>query len=658
MKFLLGAFAVLLPFFQFAKEKGIDEIIDNKFGDATGWFVKAIFYKIPFTESIQVPWVLIVLVVGALFFTIYFKFINITGFKTAIRIVRGKYDEIETGGADHVEASESVHTVDGDVIDTIRVEQDSEHIGEVSHFQALTAALSATVGLGNIAGVAVAISIGGPGATFWMIIAGMIGMASKFAECTLGVKYREIDENGTVYGGPMYYLSKGLRDRGLVKIGRVLAIVFAIMCIGGSFGGGNMFQSNQAFAMLESYTQDDITDDAKLEAAKDAQILYDYHVATDYKVLDVKKDSIRVVSTVDKKKVTEAFLKETLLEDSVMILNGAAKLTKADLNESLIGDKIAYVRPETYLGDIKAITADSVTLNDGQANMTVAKAGFIGNSKTTPLSGNGWIFGLIMAVFVGIVIIGGIKKIARVTDKIVPFMVGIYVVAALIILGMHFSEIPNAFGQIFSGAFTGLGIAGGTFGVLIQGFQRAAFSNEAGIGSASIAHSAVKTKYAASEGLVALLEPFIDTVLVCTMTALVLIISNGDGSIMTYGQGVNEGVEVTSRAFASNISWFPIVLTIAVVLFAFSTMISWSYYGYQAWSYLFGRSKRTEYTYKALFCIFVIVGAAVKLGSVLDFSDAMIFAMLVPNMIGLFLLAPRVKEELARFRTAIKEKVG
>lgn len=521
----------LVPFINFGAEQGIDEKIDKVFGEATGWFVEGIFYAIPFTDKIAVPWVLIVLIGGALFFTFYFKLINFTGFKTAIQIVRGKYDDIESGGDDHVESSDTVFTVDGDNPDTIRVEQDADHHGEVSHFQALTAALSATVGLGNIAGVAVALSIGGPGATFWMIIAGFIGMASKFTECTLGVKYREIGPDGKVYGGPMYYLKKGLHEKGMAGLGKLLAVLFAIMCIGGSFGGGNMFQSNQAFAMLESYT-------------------------------------------------------------------GGA---------------------------------------DG------------------PLGGYGWAFGIVMAVLVGIVIIGGIKKIAKVTDKIVPFMVVIYVGAALIIIGMRFDQIPGAFGQIFDGAFTGAGIAGGVFGVLIQGFRRAAFSNEAGIGSASIAHSAVKTKYAASEGLVALLEPFIDTVLVCTMTALVLIVTNGDNSIMTYGQEVKQGVEVTSAAFGSVISFFPLILTIAVILFAFSTMISWSYYGYQAWTFLFGRGKNVEYVYKGLFCLFVIVGAASQLGAVIDFSDAMIFAMLVPNMIGLFFLAPKAKQELSRFMNKIRE---
>ncbi len=481
----------------------------------------------------NVFWVLIVLLLGALFFTIYFGFINFRGFKTSINIVRGKYDNLEDGG--YVESSDTFPGSDKDEIednpDTIRVEGDHGE-GEVSHFQALTAALSATVGLGNIAGVAIALSIGGPGATFWMIVAGLLGMSSKFVECTLGVKYREIDENGTVYGGPMYYLSKGLKEIKAGGLGKVLAVLFAIMCIGGSFGGGNMFQSNQAFQMFESVT----------------------------------------------------------------------------------GGEESFIH------------------------------------------GNGWIFGLIMSVLVGIVIIGGIKKIAKVTDKIVPFMVGVYVLAALIILGMNVTLIPDAFGEIFGGAFTGAGITGGVIGVLIQGFKRAAFSNEAGIGSASIAHAAVKTKHAASEGLVALLEPFIDTVLVCTMTALVIVITNMGGDVMTYGTEIKAGVEATSDAFASQISWFPYVLAIAVILFAFSSMISWSYYGFQAWSYLFGKNKMTEYSYKFIFCLFTIIGAAASLGSVIDFSDAMIFAMLVPNMIGLVLLSPIVKKELQKYMKLIRAK--
>ena len=519
----------LLPIISFAQSQSWDQSINDWFARITGPIVATVFYPISIGGN-QIPIVLIVLIIGASFFTIKFNFVNITKFMTAINVVRGKYDDLD----EHTAAEGTVQTVEGDIPDTIKIEG---HHGEVSHFQALTAALSATVGLGNIAGVAVAISIGGAGATFWMIIAGLIGMSSKFVECTLGVKYRDIGPDGTVYGGPMYYLSKGFREKGWPKVGKGFAIFFAIMCIGGSFGGGNMFQANQAFEMLQS-------------------------------------------------------------------------------------------------------------ISGGQE-------GFLG--------GFGWLIGLIMAFFVAIVIIGGIKSIANVTDKIVPFMVGIYVLAALFVLFSNFSQIPNAFGQIFSGAFSPEGILGGFVGVLIQGFKRAAFSNEAGIGSASIAHSAVITKYPASEGLVALLEPFIDTVVVCTMTALVIIITGthlnaaeiaGVESISQLGNA--EGVQLTSAAFESAIGWFPYILTLAVVLFAFSTMISWSYYGMQAWAYLFGRSKKVEYTYKTLFCLFVIIGAASSLGAVIDFSDAMIFAMLFPNMIGLFFLYPRVKEELDKYMSAIK----
>lgn len=519
----------LLSFAQEAQEMGLDEKIDQAFGNATGWFVNFIFYQIPFGENINVYWVLFPLILGALYFTIYFKLINFTGFFTSIGIVRGKYDNLEDRKGHKVEVIDPVLADDdGDIPDTIRVEG---HEGEVSHFQALTAALSATVGLGNIAGVAIAVSIGGAGATFWMIVAGFLGMASKFVECTLGVKYRDIAEDGTVYGGPMYYLTKGLKAKGLGKLGKVLAALFAVFVIGGSFGGGNMFQVNQAFQLVENITGG---------------------------------------------------------QDSVLYQKG-------------------------------------------------------------------WLFGIIMAILVGIVIIGGIKKIAKVTDKIVPFMVVIYVGAALFVLIAKYDMIGEAFMQIIDGAFSPMGVAGGAVGVLVQGFRRAAFSNEAGVGSASIAHSAVKTKYPASEGMVALLEPFIDTVVVCTMTALVLIITgnvNPDNATLNDAQAIL----LTSGAFESVISWFPYVLTVAVVLFAFSTMISWSYYGFQGWSYLFGRNKKTEYTYKLLFCIFVVIGAAASLGSVIGFSDAMIFAMMVPNMIGLVILAPRVREELNKYMAAIKAK--
>ncbi len=507
--------------------ESLDQKINRIFGENTGWFVEFIFYKIKFSEGVEVPWVLFPLILGAIFFTIYFRFINIRAFTKAVNIVRGTYDDVGGYEVEKLDKSADDEIVfEGDLRDTIKVEG---HQGEVSHFQALTAALSATVGLGNIAGVAIAVSIGGAGATFWMILAGLLGMSSKFVECTLGVKYRDVDSDGVVYGGPMYYLTKGLAKKNMAKFGRILAILFAIMCVGGSFGGGNMFQANQSFQLVE--------------------------------------------------------------------------------------------------------------------NITGAENSF--------LHEKGWLFGLIMSVFVGIVIIGGIKKIAKVTDKIVPFMVGIYVAAALFILITNFGLIPDAFGAIWEGAFRPMGIAGGMIGVLVQGFKRAAFSNEAGIGSASIAHSAVKTKYPASEGIVALLEPFVDTVIVCTMTSLVLIIT---GYVDASNASMNnaEAILLTKDAFGSQISWFPYVLTIAVVLFAFSTMISWSYYGFQAWSYLFGRSRSKEYIYKILFCLFVIVGSSASMDSVIDFSDAMIFAMMLPNMIGLVILIKDVRIELDRYVSAIK----
>ena len=470
--------------------------------------------------AFTVPLVLIVLIGGAIFFTLYFKFANFRLIPMAIRVVSGKYDHIDQHGADPAEGDP---TPGGDVFETIAVENAE---GEVTHFQALTAALSATVGLGNIAGVAVAISLGGPGATFWMILAGFLGMASKFVECTLGVKYREVSSDGTVHGGPMYYLSKGLKERGLGMLGRIFAIFFAIMCVGGSFGGGNMFQANQAATQMIG------------------------KIGTD---------------------------------------SGAA----------------------------------------------------------------GIVIGIIMAALVGVVIIGGIKRIGSVTEKVVPFMAAIYVLAALIILGANFSLIPEAFNLIFDGAFGPDAALGGIVGVLIVGFQRAAFSNEAGVGSAAIAHSAVKTKYPASEGVVALLEPFIDTVVICTMTALVLIITNIEGGFIDYGSGGVEGISLTATAFNSVIPYFDWVLMIAAVLFAISTMLSWSYYGLQAWKFLFGKGKIADTVYKLLFLFFVVVGASISLGAVIDFSDAMIFAMVFPNILGLIILAPKVGAELKRFRTAI-----
>ena len=481
---------------------GIDEQVNKVFADVTGPFVSFIFAPIPGTSF---PWIVMWLVIAASVFSLYFAFVQFRFFGHAIALVSGKYS-------------------------------DPKDAGEVSHFQALATALSGTVGLGNIAGVAVAVGIGGPGATFWMILAGLLGMASKFTECTLGVKYRNEYPDGTVSGGPMYYMSKGFKELGLPG-GKILAVLFSIFCILGALGGGNMFQANQAHAQL---------------------------------------------------------------------------------------------------------------------------SGIVGDYP-------GWITGIIFAAVVFAVIVGGIKSIAKVTEKIVPFMGILYVGAALIILIVNADMIGWAFGQIIEGAFTGLGVAGGMVGALIQGFKRAAFSNEAGVGSAAIAHSAVRTKEPITEGFVSLLEPLIDTVIICTMTALVIVISQqllidqntGDYLLNEAGTAIatvdgNTGVALTSAAFASSISWFPYVLAVAVVLFAFSTMISWSYYGLKAWTYLFGEGKITELIFKIIFCIFVVIGAAASLGPVIDFSDAAIFAMAVVNIIGLYCLMKVVRAELTSYSARLK----
>jgi AGCS family alanine or glycine:cation symporter len=515
-------------------EKGLDQQIDEAFAPIADWFEALIFTKLPFIpEPYNVPIVLFLLIFGAAFFTLAFAFVNIRLFPLAIQVVSGKWDKLDKREADPKAA---VEIVDGDIQ---RTAADEGRIGEVSHFQALATAVSGTVGLGNIAGVAVAIAIGGPGATFWMIVCGLLGMSSKFVECTLGVKYRDIDEKGVVYGGPMYYLKKGFSEIGLGPIGKVLGVVFAVLCIGASFGGGNAFQANQATAQVTS-------------------------------------------------------------------MIGATG----------------------------------------------------GATKT--------IIGIIMAAVVAVIIIGGIKRIAKVTEKLVPLMAVIYVIAALVIIAMHLPEIPQAIGMIFSGAFTTASAVGGLVGVILVGFQRAAFSNEAGAGSAAIAHSAVSTRYPASEGIVALLEPFIDTVVICTLTALVIILYNMDGffayDVANRGgvaiEGIANpvgGVDLTSRAFDDALPGFSYILTIAVILFAFSTMISWSYYGLQSWKYIFGRSNASDLTYKVLFCLFVVIGSASALDSVIRFSDAMILGLVFPNMVGLFFLFPKVREELNRYLKAIRD---
>lgn len=479
-----------MTFFSITTQLSIEDTIDNAIAPVVKILSDFIFWK-PFASmGFQVPIVVLWLILGALIFTLYFRFVNIRLFKHAIDITRGLYDN-------------------------------KKDKGEVSHFQALVTALSGTLGLGNISGVALAISLGGAGACFWMIIAGFLGMTAKFLECTLGVKYRNIDAHGEVSGGPMYYLSKGLSAKGYPMLGKILALVFAVFCIGGAIGGGNMFQVNQAYAQVT--------------------IVYPY------------------------------------------------------------------------------------------------------------LTGNGFAFGLLMAILVGIVIIGDIKKIAHVTDKLVPVMCGIYMLVGLIIIFKNFGHIGTAISKIWVGAFSGNAIIGGVAGSLAIGLQRAAFSNEAGIGSAAIAHAAVKTDEPLSEGIVSILEPFIDTILICSLTALIIIFTGYDIKI----DGAS-GAQLTTLAFGSVFPWFKHILTLSILLFAYATLISWSYYGLKSWTYLFGNTKKMKMLYNIIYLCFIVVGSSASMMHVMDFSDMMILGMSFPNILGLYILAPEIKNDLKIYLEKIK----
>jgi AGCS family alanine or glycine:cation symporter len=476
-------------------QPGIMGSVDRAMGAVNGVISAFFFYDVLFWDAAhQLPLVVLWLVLGAIFFTFKMGFINFRGFGHAVQVVRGKYS-------------------------------DPNDAGEVSHFQALSTALSATVGLGNIAGVAIAIAVGGPGATFWMIIAGLLGMSSKFAECTLGQQYREVRSDGRIMGGAMEYLSKGLKEKGWPRLGMFLAVMFSILCIGGSLGGGNSFQVNQSLNAMQE---------------------------------------------------TVPFL------------------------------------------------------------------------ATAP-----WAYGLVMTVLVGLVIVGGIKRIASVADKIVPIMCGVYVLAALVILVDNAGRIPWAFGEIISQAFTPAAGYGGLIGVLVTGFRRAAFSNEAGAGSAAIAHSAARTPYPVREGIVALLEPFIDTVVVCTMTALVIVIT-GAYNNPAYADLVaqSKGAALTSRAMSEHLPWFKYILSAAVFLFAYSTMISWSYYGERCWAWLFG--DRSTGIYQGLFLLFVFLGSIITSVNVLEFGDLMILGMAFPNILGVVILSGNVKRELDDYWRRLK----
>ncbi len=489
--------ALILVLMSVSAYAGFDETINTATAPIAKWFGKVVFFKIPIGDA-ALPLVVLWLVVGGVFFTFYMGFINIRGFKHAIELVRGDYSN-------------------------------PKDAGEVSHFQALATAVSGTVGIGNIGGVAVAVTVGGPGATFWLIMAGFLGMSTKFVECTLGVKYRNENPDGSVSGGPMYYLRKGFSERGMEGFGKFVGAFYAIGIFLGALGIGNMFQSNQAFVQFVNVT--------------------------------------------------------------------------GGTQESWFADK-------------------------------------------------GWLFGIVMALIVGSVIIGGIKSIAKVTEKVVPFMAIFYCAFALIVIFMNYDAIPQAIENIFTGALTGEGVVGGALGALIIGFQRAVFSNEAGIGSASIAHSAVRTSEPVTEGVVSLLEPFIDTIVICTITALVI----GTASVAEPGFALvgQQGIAMTSAAFEREISWFPIPLAFAAMLFAFSTMISWSYYGLKGWTYLFGESLVMDRLYKAIFCCFVALGCMVQLGPILDISDAFVFLICVPNILGLYVLGPIVKKEMNSYFARVK----
>jgi len=480
---------------------GFDDSVNDAFKPIADAMVDFVFYSVQIGET-QLPLIVVWLIAGALFFTYYLRLINIRGFWHAIRIVSGKEDEAPKAP------------------------------GEVSHFQALTTAVSGTVGVGNITHVAVAISIGGPGATFWLIVAGFLGMASKFVECTLGVKYRQINDDGSVSGGPMFYLDKGLAERKLPRLGKVMAWYYAVCIILGSLGAGCMFQANQAYVQF-------------------------------------------------------------------------------------------------------------VNVTGGESSVFAER---------------GWLFGGILAILTGMVIVGGIKSIAKVTSKLVPFMALLYTATALVIIGYHYDRLPAAFAAIISNAFSPEGVTGGMIAVLVLGFRRAAFSNEAGIGSSAVAHSAVQTEEPLTQGFVAMLEPFIDTVVICTLTALVIILTVYDPALLN--DGTISGVELTSSAFASVIPWFPYVLAVVVMLFAYSTMISWSYYGLEGFIYIFGPHSWAKLTFNTVFCLFVIVGTTTQLAAVLDFSDAMIFAMALANVLGLYLLVPGVKKDLDAYWARIKARSG
>lgn len=476
----------------------IDQQIDLAFKPIADFVASIIFYAEPYT-GYEIKLILVWLVVISVYLTVYLGFLNFRYFKHAIDILRGKFDK-------------------------------KSDKGEINRFQALTTSLSGTVGLGNIAGVAVAVSAGGPGAVFWMAMMGLFGMTTKFAEAALGVKYRVYPDKkrpNHVAGGPMYYLKAALSRHDQALFGRFLAVFFAVCCIGGAIGAGNMFQANQAFQQIVNVS-----------------------------------------------------------------------------------------------GGENAFIADK-----------------------------GWLFGIFLAVLVGAVIIGGLKTIAAVASKIVPFMGAIYLLAGFIVIFMNYQNIPSGLVTIFQMALAPEAGLGAVIGGLLIGVQRAAFSNEAGVGSAAIVHSTVKTDSHVSQGFVGMLGPFIDTIVICMVTALVIVMTG------SYEGGVGmEGVSLTSRAFESAIPWFPYVLAFTVFMFAYSTMIAWFYYGLKCLTYLTGEKPLVEMGYKIIFCLFIIIGSASALDNIILFSDSMLFAMAIPNVIGLYLLSTELRNDIKKYFEAIDIK--
>ncbi len=470
----------------------VSDCVDKYFAPFSDAFSGAIFTSVTIAGT-KVPVIILFLILSSIFYTIYLRLIGIWGFKHSLKQLFGKYHK----------------------------EHDNDRDGEVSSMGAFATALSGTVGLGNIAGVAIAISIGGPGAMFWMIFGALCGMASKFLECTLAVKYRRFNADGSVSGGPMFYIAHGLTRKGLRWLGQPLALIFALMCVPGALGGGNMLQINQA-------------------------------------------------------------------------------------------------------------TQQVINITGGESSFFAAHS---------------WVFGLIVAIIVGLIIVGGIKSIANVTSKIVPIMCGLYLFAAAAIILMNFQHIPHAIYVIVKEAFMPQSVVGGVIGTIIIGFRRSVQSNEAGSGSAPIAYAAVKTNEPISQGFVSLMEPFLDTVIICSLTAFVIIVT---GEYLNYREGIT-GVELTSAAFGGTISFFPYVLAVVIILFAISTIISWAYYGQKAWSYLFGEGFKRTKVYQIMFCIFIVIGSCMNLQSVIDFTDATMLAMAAPNLIAIFILLPEIKQDLIAY---------